>query len=193
MPICRHTRARQTTNERMHQPWLLSQRTTQQGTCLDACIVLGEDTSSSDDRPLQYQRVRAVADQTLTLLNHSCSFCCNTSTTSPGVSPGSVHPASPRSTILCPFFMPGSMTICREGTQQRTQRLGSHAQHYSRTLPHPPASWRTLYLSTVRARACVCGGACPQGPHLVCLLLADKALALAAAAVVVRRCAEACP
>merc|ERR1719172_259299 len=40
--------------------------------------------------------------------NCACSCCTSTNTRSPGSTPGCCTPASPRSVIFCPCFIPGS-------------------------------------------------------------------------------------
>ncbi len=53
-----------------------------------------------------------------------------TKTTSPGNCPGSEHPASPRSTILCPFFMPIS-TFTSKVFFSATRHFPLHLGHLS--------------------------------------------------------------
>mmetsp|Transcript_31222 Transcript_31222/g.79606 ORF Transcript_31222/g.79606 Transcript_31222/m.79606 type:complete len:218 (+) Transcript_31222:633-1286(+) len=69
------------------------------------CLMCTVAPHSASVNVIFFSMIRSM----LTRLNVSCSFCWMTSTTSPGRSPGSLHPASPRSTILEPCFMPAAM------------------------------------------------------------------------------------
>jgi hypothetical protein len=116
-------------------------------------------------------------------VNVSCSFCCSTRTTSPGCRPGSVQPASPRSTILLFCFMPGSMPTSKvffSETRQLPLQL----------VQRSPAERR----DGAQAEQDKCGSDTWQATHvgiaeadLKGLLLIDQAAAAAAGAAVACR------